>query len=99
MNKQIIVDKLLNENNGSYKDLAEDAYDAGYQAALQEHAANKEGWVRVEDRLPIKYDVDRNGSVWAWNNKLGFGAKVNPCFISIGSDYSHWMTIPNKPTN
>ena len=36
MEKQIIIDQLLNENNGSYKDLAEDAYDAGYQAALSQ---------------------------------------------------------------
>ena len=36
MEKKIIIDQLLNENNGSYKDLAEDAYDAGYQAALSQ---------------------------------------------------------------
>lgn len=32
--KEKAIDRLLNESNGSYKDLSEDAYDEGYKQAL-----------------------------------------------------------------
>lgn len=77
------------------KDLAEDAYDAGYQAALKEHAANKEGWVRVEDGTPICYqtgdwDGKRSELVLCENSK-GYHVALVYEGVMDGAKFSDWF--------
>lgn len=45
------ISKILDEANGSWKDLAEDGYDAGYSQAIEDN------WINVDERLPTKEDV------------------------------------------
>ena len=58
MEKQIVIDNILSEANGSWKDIAEEAYDAGYKAALSK-AEDKGEWVRTIDGcLTCVHNID-----------------------------------------
>ena len=44
-----VIDYLLNQNNGSYKDLAEDSFDEGYSLSRKQVIEKIEEWVNEKD--------------------------------------------------
>mgnify|MGYP003564138347 CR=1 FL=1 len=70
------IDKLLNESNGSFKDLAEDSYDVGYNEGIHSPAERIEG-----DAVDCVYEIDFGGNLKCRmkivGNKINVEAAMN----------------------
>ena len=81
--KEEIIDKILNESNGSWKDIAEESFDEGVKFASQLHPSPSPAPVEkeakgketikdyLERRIKELYDADATFCKDRWNMNLG----------------------------
>ena len=108
--KEIVISEILENSNGSWKDMVEDGYDAGFEAATTSQQPVPQqtevgGWVSVEDDLPLVYGTrvlcfTNTGKLEVGYLSDGIWARDNGHYFSgHGYTVTHWQSLPSPPLN
>jgi hypothetical protein len=102
MDNKEVISRINNINRLIANDCRFDIEDMD---ALRLAIAALSGWVKVEDRLPERYECvyayyDNGDMAIVERTDMGYAVLcwlVKSAFIHVGNDIAHWMPLPASP--